>query len=161
MSSRWQEKRIWSINAAACAGLRSSQVWATAAAAAKNGAPKRRAAVRIQKLRTLQANRLGRVGRSVTFRGFIRCITPFSRQALFQSKESVQLERGNSYFLRQSGKGDRRFGGWGVGDWWNLLEGGAYYLAGGGPCFATDVGPQSPLAGDTARSAGRRSSLPG
>src|SRR5437899_1060308 len=33
---------------------------------------------------------------------------------------------------------------------------GAYYLAGGGPCIATDAGTSSPLGGNTARSVGRR-----
>src|SRR5437660_6748549 len=33
---------------------------------------------------------------------------------------------------------------------------GAYYLAGGGPCIATDAGTSSPLGDNTARSVGRR-----
>src|SRR5438477_252619 len=40
---------------------------------------------------------------------------------------------------------------------WNKLAGGAYYLAGGGPCIATDAETSSPLGDNTARSAGRRS----
>src|SRR5437899_12634751 len=36
-------------------------------------------------------------------------------------------------------------------DAWNKLAGGAYYLAGGGPCIATDAGTSSPLGGNTAR----------
>src|SRR6266436_1650385 len=39
---------------------------------------------------------------------------------------------------------------------WNKSAGGAYYLAGGEPCIATDAGTSSPLGGNTARSAGRR-----
>src|SRR5438132_441708 len=41
-------------------------------------------------------------------------------------------------------------------DAWNKSAAGAYYLAGGGPCIATDAGTSSPLGGNTARSAGRR-----
>src|SRR5207245_8358887 len=33
---------------------------------------------------------------------------------------------------------------------------GAYYLAGGGPCIATDAGTSSPLGDNTARRVGRR-----
>ena len=39
---------------------------------------------------------------------------------------------------------------------WNLLAGGAYYLAGGGPCIAMDAGTNSPLVGSFAPSAGSR-----
>src|SRR5882762_8621350 len=39
---------------------------------------------------------------------------------------------------------------------WNLLAGGAYHLAGGGPCIAIDVGPSSPLAGNSAPNAASR-----
>jgi hypothetical protein len=39
---------------------------------------------------------------------------------------------------------------------WNFLAGGAYDLAGGGPCIAIGVGHSSLLAGNTARNAGRR-----
>src|SRR5437016_948235 len=41
-------------------------------------------------------------------------------------------------------------------DAWNKSAAGAYYLAGGGPCIATDAGTSSPLGDNTARSAGRR-----
>jgi len=36
------------------------------------------------------------------------------------------------------------------------LAGGAYHLAGGGPCIAIDVGPSSPLAGNSAPNAASR-----
>src|SRR5438876_4779983 len=39
---------------------------------------------------------------------------------------------------------------------WNKLAGGAYYLAGGGPCIATDAGSSSPWGGNTAQIVGRR-----
>src|SRR6266446_371040 len=39
---------------------------------------------------------------------------------------------------------------------WNLLAGGAYHLAGGGPCIAMDAGTNSPLAGSFAPCAASR-----